>query len=121
MASSPIETFFAAWGETDDDARLTQVSAAVAPGASYGDPMTPEPITGPDAVANYVAMFAQNAPGATASVIDSQERHGVTRATVAFTMADGQTQHGQYFVESDSDGKIARMVGFVGVPDIAAT
>ena len=58
-------------------------------------------------------MFVANAPGAKAVVVDTQTRHGVTRATVAFRMADGMEQMGQYFVEQDTGG-ITRMVGFVG-------
>ncbi len=113
--SNALDTFFATWGTTDSTAQAEGVAAALAPEGTYGDPMTPAPLMGPAAVAEYVAAFAQNAPGATASVVATQEQHGATRATVEFRMADGQTQHGQYFVEFGDDGMISRMVGFVGI------
>lgn len=113
--SDAIETFFGAWGDTDEVTRRAAIGASIADSGVYADPMTPEPLVGPDAVASYVAMFAQQAPGATVDVIDTQERHGVTRASVEFTMTDGQVQHGQYFVELDDSGTIGRMIGFVGL------
>lgn len=110
-----IEAFFAAWSMTDDAERLATIAAATAPAVSYADPRTPEPLNGPDAIAEYVAMFAQAAPGATANVIKHDAHHGAARVTVEFKMADGLTQHGQYFVEpEDANAPITRMIGFVG-------
>lgn len=113
-----IERFFAAWGDPDADSRSAAIGSAVATTGTYADPMTPEPLVGPGATSEYVAAFADAAPGATARVIDSQERHGITRATVEFEMADGNRQYGQYFVETD-DHQITRMVGFVGLVEPA--
>ena len=108
-----VQTFFAAWSIADADARRDMIAGAIADTVSYADPRTATPLTELNAVNDYVGMFAQAAPGATASVIKSDTQAGVTRATVAFAMADGMVQHGQYFVEYDGD-KISRMVGFVG-------
>jgi hypothetical protein len=58
-------------------------------------------------------MFVEAAPGATAKVVKSDTRFGTVRATVAFVMADGTVQHGQYFIDLEAE-KIARMTGFVG-------
>ena len=113
MTDEPVETFFSAWGMADPDTRRAAIAAAFAPGARYADPMTEAPLEGAEAVAAYVDKFTEMAPGATAEVVDRQDRHGTTRATVAFRMADGMVQHGQYFVEYDGE-RIARMVGFVG-------
>ena len=112
--SNSISTFFDAWSMDDADARTAAISQALAASGTYADPRTPEPMTGAASVSEYVAMFAQAAPGATATVVASQTQHGLIRATVAFRMADGKEQLGQYFVALTEDGKIASMTGFVG-------
>lgn len=110
-----IEAFFASWSMTDDAERLAAITSATTSTVSYADPRTPEPIEGPGALSDYVAMFAQAAPGATATVIKRDAHHGAARVTVEFKMADGMTQYGQYFVEPDDDtAPVARMIGFVG-------
>ncbi|MEM8767387.1 MAG: nuclear transport factor 2 family protein [Pseudomonadota bacterium] len=115
--SDPITTFFAAWELEGVDERLAKIRAAVTPDISYADPQTSDPLSGIDAVSEYVGMFSANAPGWSAEVIGSDTIGAVTRATVAFggMGPDGteQRQLGQYFVEMDG-GLISRMVGFVG-------
>lgn len=113
IMTSAIDSFFEAWGLEDGADRSAKISEALAPEAVYADPRTPDPLTGPEAVSAYVAMFAENAPGAVAVVIDSQTQHGLTRATVAFRMPNGMEQLGQYIVEMDGD-QITAMTGFVG-------
>jgi hypothetical protein len=81
------DTFFSAWSEADDTARLALISGVVTDGCTYDDPRSQGILTGDTAIADYVGNFAR--------------------------MADGTEQMGQYFVEHDSD-KITRMVGFVG-------
>ena len=102
---------------SDPDARTEAITAAFAPAGSYADPRSNGPLTGPSPIAEYVSMFSANAPGWTATVVKSDEIAGIIRATVAFggKAPDGSdmVQHGQYFAEL-SDGKISRMVGFVG-------
>ncbi len=112
--STAAERFFTAWGEADATARISRINAAMVPNASYADPRTPAPINGTGEIADYVAMFSQNAPGAVAEVVKSDSQAGFTRVTVAFKMADGMLQHGQYFLEHDTQGLITRMVGFAG-------
>jgi ketosteroid isomerase-like protein len=115
--TTPIDTFFEAWGTADADRRAELVAASVTAQVVYADPQSPEVVTGPDALAAYVAMFSANAPGWTAKVVASDTVAETTRATVAFggQGPDGQemVQHGQYFVEFDGD-RISRMIGFVG-------
>ena len=119
MAS--IEDFFAAWGETDEVARADAIKTALGPTVYYADPRTPEPITDADALIAYVGMFSANAPGWTAKVVKSDVIAGWMRATVAFggKGPDGSDmiQHGQYFVETNADGKATRMIGFAGLGD----
>ena len=109
-----IETFFSAWSMADSAERGAAIESAVEAGVTYADPRTETPLTGPQALTDYVGMFTSAAPGATASVVKQDETQGTARITVAFRMADGMEQHGQYFVEP-SQGRIARMTGFVGM------
>lgn len=110
-----VETFFDAWGETDADARAKAVQSTLAADFEYLDPRTPDPLTDADALVGYVAMYSQYAPGATAKAVHLSQTGGFTRASVEFAMADGNKQHGQYFIEHDDDGRLARVVGFVGM------
>ena len=109
-----VSAFFAAWGEADSTARGEAIKAAIAPAFTYADPRSPDPITEADALVAYVGMFSEMAPGATVKVVKSDDVQGSLRVAVAFVMADGKTQHGQYFVEVDGDGRATKMVGFVG-------
>lgn len=109
-----VKTFFDAWGMSDATDRATAIHASVAAEATYADPRTENPLIGPDALTEYVGMFSEQAPGAVAEVAHAEARDGVTRATIAFKMPNGMEQMGQYFVEHNSDGRISRMVGFVG-------
>ena len=119
--SDSIEKFFEAWGMEEAEPRLAKISSAVTGNIQYDDPRTPETLDGIDALANYVAMFSANAPGWSAKVVKSDTIASTTRATVAFggMGPDGsqQIQFGQYFVEMD-DGRVSRMVGFVGTGEL---
>lgn len=112
-----ISTFFDAWRMESSDERLKQITRAVNDGVEYDDPRTPQTLKGINALSDYVGMFAANAPGWSARVINTDTTAGVTRATVAFggMGPDGNevTQIGQYFVETEGN-LISRMVGFVG-------
>lgn len=113
--STALETFFKTWSMEDAAARLKDVQSVLSSNAIYIDPRTPDPLRGPEAIAGYIGMFAQMAPGATASVVATQTQHSIIRATIAFRMPDGMEQMGQYFVDIDEDDHITRMVGFVGI------
>ena len=110
-----IDSFFTAWGEGDTAKRADMVRDAMAEIFTYTDPNAPEPINDIGALVEYIGMFTQYAPGATARVAALSEVKGHYRATVAFEMADGKTQHGQYFIDCDADGRMIRMVGFAGL------
>ena len=115
--SGALETFFSAWGMSDADERRAAIASVISEDAVYADPRSSGGITGIEAVAAYVAMFSENAPGWEAHVVKSDETAGVTRATVSFggKGPDGteMIQHGQYFVEMNGD-KLKKIVGFVG-------
>lgn len=90
------------------------VDNSLAGQATYADPRTEAPLQGREAIAEYISMFSKMAPGASAVVVKHEAHHGVARAAVAFRMADGKEQLGQYFVETDENDKITRLIGFVG-------
>jgi hypothetical protein len=120
--SNAIDTFFSAWGMSDANQRRDAIAKAIADDAQYADPRSDGALTGLDAITGYVSMFSENAPGWQATVIKSDETAGSIRSTVAFggKGPDGSdmVQHGQYFAEC-ADGKITKMVGFVGTGEPA--
>lgn len=115
-AVQSLNDFFAAWTEEDPDGRANLIGSAIGEGFYYLDPQTPEPITSGEAMSGYADMFRQNCPpGAKCEVIEPvDEKGGHARATVRFIMNADQQMTGQYFIDHDADGKITRMVGFVG-------
>ena len=113
--SDKIAQLFAAWGMTDAKARSKSLRECLGDPFTYVDPRTPAPITDADGFVDYVAIYTEYAPGATAQVVGLSETKGHYRATVEFGMADGTKQHGQYFVEVDDAGRATRMSGFVGL------
>lgn len=120
--AEPVTTFFDAWQVASSDERLAMIRSAVSAGINYTDPRTPETIDNVNALSEYVGMFSANAPGWSATVVNSDTVGGITRATVAFggPGPDGKemVQLGQYYIEfdqsGDGDGQISRMIGFVG-------
>jgi hypothetical protein len=114
-AAEHISQFFTAWGESDADVRNAALSPTLASEIFYVDPRTEAPVTTADALKEYVGMYSQFAPGATAGVVSLSECQGFHRATVEFGMPDGNKQHGQYFVETNDAGQLTRLIGFVGM------
>lgn len=112
-----IETFFSAWGMADTNARMAAISSCYSAEGTYADPRSSGALIGCDAIAAYVSMFSENAPGWEALVVKFDAIESTIRATMAFggKGPDGSdmVQHGQYFAEFKDD-KISKMVGFVG-------
>lgn len=116
--SEALNKFFAAWGETDADARKAMIAEAVADGFTYSDPRSGARLSGVDATAEYVSMFSANAPGWSAQVENVSSVNDYHRARVAFggPGPDGKVmqQSGTYFAETDAAGKLLVLAGFVG-------
>ncbi|TCL08573.1 hypothetical protein BXY66_0610 [Shimia isoporae] len=110
-----IESFFAAWGEADADTRSDKLRETLSSQISYADPRTPDPITDAQSLVEYVGMYSQYAPGATAEAVATSETSGHFRVTVAFRMPDGNEQLGQYFIDLDDQSRITRAIGFAGL------
>ena len=109
-----LDRFFSAWGEAAPDARRDLIAGAMAESITYADPRTQEPITDLDALVAYVGQFTENAPGWSARVLRTDTTAGYARSLVGFGDADGVKQHGQYFSETDGEGRLTRLIGFVG-------
>jgi len=113
-----LNSFFDAWGDAQPDIQAAAISGAISESFTYADPRSGDRIKDLDALCAYVAMFAANAPGWTASVVKADESCGYVRVVVAFggQGPDGSDmiQHGTYFAELDSAGKIQTLAGFVG-------
>lgn len=113
-----LNAFFGAWSETSDADRHAAIQGAMAPEFLYADPRQQEPIEDLDALDAYVAQFAANAPGWTASVVSQDNVGAFTRALVRFggKGPDGteMEQMGQYFIRADASGRLSQLIGFVG-------
>ena len=113
-----LEQFFGAWSETDTDARKSAIADAAADGFIYSDPRSGKRLDTPDAISDYIGAFSASAPGWTAKVVTADEVNGYVRAVVAFggMGPDGSemVQHGTYFAELDTAGKLKLLAGFVG-------
>lgn len=109
-----IDAFFTAWSIADDATRDAQVADSLSDEIVYADPRTADPLTTVAAVQAYVGQFSKMAPGMPVAVINTSTTLTYARATVQFGEGD-QSQLGQYTVDLAPDGKITRMVGFVGM------
>lgn len=111
-----LTDFFTAWTMTEDEGRDAQIASALAQDCTYIDPRTESALSGQDAITSYVAQFLPMCPpGAKVAVADPvDEKLGCARCTVHFVMSAEMVQVGQYFADLDNEGKITRLVGFVG-------
>lgn len=116
--SDALATFFASWSETDADARQAMIAKALIADCTYSDPRSGGRLSGVDAISDYVGQFSANAPGWAASVDKADEVNDYIRATVAFggKGPDGSdlVQHGTYFADTNDDGRLTMLAGFVG-------
>lgn len=111
-----LTDFFNAWTMTADAGRDALIASAFGDSLYYVDPRVQAPITDLGALCAYVAEFLpQCPPGARVVVADPvDEKHGHARATVHFVITTAMKQTGQYYVDLDANGKIVRLVGFLG-------
>ena len=114
--SQSLNDFFAAWTLTADQGRDEKIVSAFGDSVYYSDPRVEAPITDIAALCAYVSEFLPMCPpGAQVSVADPVDaKHGHVRATVHFVMSESMKQTGQYFADVDENGKLKRLVGFVG-------
>jgi hypothetical protein len=109
-----IDTYCAAWNETDAAKRDAILSPVWGEGATYTDPTVH--LTGRAALVVHIdAVFARY-PGSTivrTSVVDVH--HDVARFVWKKVLADGTSlPEGIDFAEVGNDGRLVRIVGFFG-------
>jgi len=111
-----LTDFFAAWTLTEADGRDDMIASAFGDTAYYVDPRTEGALTSIDAICAYVGNFLPMCPpGAKVEVADPVDtKDGHARATIHFVMSAEMKQTGQYFADLDGNGKITRLIGFVG-------
>ncbi len=111
-----LNDFFAAWTMTEDEGRDDKIASAFGDSVYYSDPRSDGALTDMASLCSYVGGFLPMCPpGAMVEVVDPVDvKDGHARATVNFVMSAEMKQTGQYFADLDGDGKITRIVGFVG-------
>ncbi len=116
--SDPVELFFEAWSVQDKAQRDVMIDAALGSSIFYADPRTETPLTEPKTVKTYIEAFTTSAPGWPVRVTHKSRTLNFVRVTVQFGVGEG-VQHGQYIADTDADGQIVRLVGFVGLGEAA--
>lgn len=115
-AQETVETYGAAWNETDEAKRRALLEKSWADDGVYTDPQSNA--EGRDALVALIGGFQQQLAGATivpTSGVD--EHHGKLRFTWKMLAADGSpVMEGIDFGEFAGDGRIKRIVGFFGPP-----
>ncbi|WP_299648602.1 nuclear transport factor 2 family protein [uncultured Tateyamaria sp.] len=117
--SIDLQTVFDAWGEPDATARAALVTPALHPDFYYADPHAPHPYQGVPAFLEFLTVFTDRVPGAAVKVTGSSTHNTHTRVTLDLTRDGAPMATVQYFIDHDADGKLTRMVGFMGTEDTA--
>jgi hypothetical protein len=112
--SDALTDFFAAWAISDEAERNGLIDGALGATILYADPRTEAELTTADAVKQYVGMFSQMAPGMPVAAVNISTTLSYARATVHFGEGE-RSQSRQYTADLDADGKIVRIIGFVGM------
>jgi hypothetical protein len=109
-----IDTYCSAWCEPDAAKRDAILAPVWGEGATYTDPTVH--VAGRAALVAHIDAVFKVYPGATivrASAVDVH--HTVARFAWKMVLADGTSlPEGIDFAELNSDGKLARIVGFFG-------
>lgn len=109
-----VDTYLAAWNETDPTKRAALIEASLAADLWYRDPMLEA--DGPDAFDTVLAAVQEQMPGhviTRTSGID--HHHDVVRFNWALGLpGETPTFAGVDMAKYDADGKLHRIVGFAG-------
>jgi hypothetical protein len=112
--SEVVAAYGAAWNETDEAARCKLLEEGWADDAVYCDPTAI--VNGRDALVAHISGFQQMFPGARIDQASGVDEHdGWLRFAWTMVCADGATiMDGFDCGELASDGRLRRIVGFVG-------
>ncbi|MFC9997312.1 nuclear transport factor 2 family protein [Nocardia sp. NPDC127526] len=109
-----IDTYCAAWSESDPARRRAVLEKVWAPDATYTDPTVH--VTGLDGLLAHIETVAARRPGATVlrtSRVDAH--HDLARFAWHVVQADGTAlPDGLDLIEFTDDGRIRRVIGFFG-------
>lgn len=111
--TSIATTYLAAWNETDPEARRALFDSDWSEGATYVDPMVD--VTGRDQLDATVAAVQAQFPGFSFTVlgdVDAHHRQARFRWGLGPSGADPVIE-GSDVIVTDSDGKIATVLGFL--------
>ena len=107
-----VESYFAAWNETNTERRRALVEAAFAPDGVYCDPLSLA--EGPEAIDTMVAGIQAHYPDHALNLTSAvEEHHEVLRFEWTIFQPDGAVMiEGLDVVELASDGRVQRVNGF---------
>ena len=107
-----VESYFAAWNETNTDRRRALVESTFAPDGVYCDPLSLA--EGPEAIDTMVAGIQAHYPGHALNLSSLvEEHHGVLRFEWTIFEPSGAAMiEGLDVVELDGDGRFQRVNGF---------
>ena len=114
MSTSLVDTYAAAWDETDAHARGLLLEECWATDGVYVDPTARA--EGRDALSRHIAGFHAQRPGYRIAVTTSPDGHGPhLRFGWAMKRPDGSVElEGMDYAEVDNAGRLTRIVGFFG-------
>jgi hypothetical protein len=109
-----VDTYFAAWNETDPARRRALLEQTWVPEGVYTDPLSF--VTGLDEIDTMVAGVQQQFPGHPFSLLSGVDAHH-DRIRFEWRLADPQAtpvMDGIDVVELAEDGRFRRLSGFIG-------
>ena len=110
-----VERYLDTWNETDPAARLTAMADVWAEDASYIDPLAS--VSGRYQISNLIAAVHQQAPSHVFRLLGDRvdAHHNVVRFSWELVPESGGDSVAVGFdvAETDGDGRIARVVGFL--------
>ncbi|WP_299201423.1 nuclear transport factor 2 family protein [uncultured Tateyamaria sp.] len=114
-----LQPIFDAWGEPDAATRAALVTPALNENFYYADPHAPHPYQGVSAFLDFLTVFAERVPDAAAKIVATSRHNTHARVTLDLTRDGAPMARVQYFIDHDINGKLTRMVGFMGTEDTA--
>ena len=110
--TNTVETYLAAWNETDAERRRSLVAATWTEDGSYLDPMMAGACT--DQIAAMIGAAQAQFPGHRFELAVGPDAHNdVVRFTWSLVGADGPVAVGQDFATVAEDGRFRSVTGFL--------
>jgi SnoaL-like domain len=114
-AAKLVERYLDTWNETDPEARRSAVASLWAEDARYVDPLAS--VSGQDEISALMGSIHEQAPGHVFRLLDDRvdAHHNVVRFRWELMPASGGESLAVGFdvAETDEDGRIGRVLGFL--------